>query len=235
MTVWDRQAENCCQYLKKGSAVHVEGSLKMDTWDDKTTGEKRSKIKVAGRARPVPRPPRRCGGAAMAPTTRSRRARAAREPRRGRPRRAGPTARATARPRRRSRPEPPAAPPRARRPTTRSRRRYPVLIDPIESPVVVAEPDAGPSDGPAERRTSTCRDDRSPRSESWPMAKMTDKKPAKAKPKAKAKAPTKAKAKAAAAAKAAGATVRPRPSASRASSAAGTTRRGPRTATCRSS
>ena len=46
VTVWDRQAENCCQYLKKGSQVHVEGALKMDTWDDKTTGEKRSKIKV---------------------------------------------------------------------------------------------------------------------------------------------------------------------------------------------
>src|SRR3954452_3892478 len=46
VTVWDRQAENCCQYLKKGSSVHIEGSLKMDTWDDKTTGEKRSKIKV---------------------------------------------------------------------------------------------------------------------------------------------------------------------------------------------
>ena len=46
VTVWDRQAENCCQYLKKGSGIHVEGSLKMDTWDDKTTGEKRSKIKV---------------------------------------------------------------------------------------------------------------------------------------------------------------------------------------------
>ena len=44
MTVWDRQAENCCQYLRKGSGVHVEGYLKMDTWDDKTTGEKRSKI-----------------------------------------------------------------------------------------------------------------------------------------------------------------------------------------------
>ena len=26
--------------------VHVEGHLKMDTWDDRTTGEKRSKIKV---------------------------------------------------------------------------------------------------------------------------------------------------------------------------------------------
>jgi single-strand DNA-binding protein len=46
VTVWDRQAENCCQYLRKGSGIHVEGSLKMDTWDDKTTGEKRSKIRV---------------------------------------------------------------------------------------------------------------------------------------------------------------------------------------------
>jgi single-strand DNA-binding protein len=46
VTVWDRQAENCCQFLRKGRSVHVEGSLKMDTWDDKTTGEKRSKIKV---------------------------------------------------------------------------------------------------------------------------------------------------------------------------------------------
>jgi single-strand DNA-binding protein len=46
VTVWDRQAETCCQYLKKGRPVHVEGFLKMDTWDDKATGEKRSKVKV---------------------------------------------------------------------------------------------------------------------------------------------------------------------------------------------
>jgi single-strand DNA-binding protein len=46
VTVWDRQAENCCQYLRKGSGIHVEGSLKMDTWADKNTGEKRSKISV---------------------------------------------------------------------------------------------------------------------------------------------------------------------------------------------
>ena len=46
VTVWDRQAENCCQFLRKGSSIHVEGSLKTDTWDDKTTGEKRSKIRV---------------------------------------------------------------------------------------------------------------------------------------------------------------------------------------------
>lgn len=46
VTVWNRTAENCCQYLKKGRPVHVEGFLKLDTWDDKTSGEKRSKLKV---------------------------------------------------------------------------------------------------------------------------------------------------------------------------------------------
>lgn len=46
VTVWNRQAENCCQYLRKGQPVHVEGYLRMDTWEDRNTGEKRSKIKV---------------------------------------------------------------------------------------------------------------------------------------------------------------------------------------------
>ena len=48
VTVWDRAAEIVLlQYLKEvGKAVHVEGYLKMDSWDDKTTGEKKSKIKV---------------------------------------------------------------------------------------------------------------------------------------------------------------------------------------------
>jgi single-strand DNA-binding protein len=46
VTVWDRQAENCCQYLRKGSSVHVDGFLRMDSWEDKNTGEKRSKIRV---------------------------------------------------------------------------------------------------------------------------------------------------------------------------------------------
>lgn len=46
VTAWDRQAETCCQILRKGSLIFVEGSLKMDQWDDKTTGEKRSKIRV---------------------------------------------------------------------------------------------------------------------------------------------------------------------------------------------
>jgi single-strand DNA-binding protein len=46
ITVWNRQAETSCQYLKKGSSVHVEGFLKLDSWEDKNTGEKRSKLKV---------------------------------------------------------------------------------------------------------------------------------------------------------------------------------------------
>jgi single-strand DNA-binding protein len=46
VTVWNRQAETCCQYLKKGRPVHIEGYLRLDTWEDKTSGEKRSKLKV---------------------------------------------------------------------------------------------------------------------------------------------------------------------------------------------
>src|ERR1044072_2866274 len=42
-----RQAENIGQYLKKGSPILVEGRLKLDTWDDKQTNQKRSKILVA--------------------------------------------------------------------------------------------------------------------------------------------------------------------------------------------
>lgn len=44
--VWDRQAETCQQYLAKGSPIFVEGRLQMDTWDDKETGQKRSRLKV---------------------------------------------------------------------------------------------------------------------------------------------------------------------------------------------
>jgi len=46
VTVWDRSAVNCCQYLKKGRPVHVEGFLKEESWDDKATGEKKTKMKV---------------------------------------------------------------------------------------------------------------------------------------------------------------------------------------------
>jgi single-strand DNA-binding protein len=44
--VWDRQAEVIAQYFRKGRPILVEGRLQLDTWEDKTTHEKRSKLKV---------------------------------------------------------------------------------------------------------------------------------------------------------------------------------------------
>jgi single-strand DNA-binding protein len=41
-----RQAEVIAQYMKKGRPLFVEGRLRMDTWDDKQTGQKRSKMNV---------------------------------------------------------------------------------------------------------------------------------------------------------------------------------------------
>lgn len=48
VTLWGRTAEVAGEYLSKGRPVFVEGRLQMDTWDDKNTGQKRSKLKVVG-------------------------------------------------------------------------------------------------------------------------------------------------------------------------------------------
>jgi len=45
VTVWNRLAELCQQYLKKGSPILVEGRLQMDEWKNQQ-GEKRSKLRV---------------------------------------------------------------------------------------------------------------------------------------------------------------------------------------------
>ena len=41
-----RQAEVIGQYLKKGRPILIEGRLRLDQWDDKQTGQKRSKLGV---------------------------------------------------------------------------------------------------------------------------------------------------------------------------------------------
>ena len=48
VTLWGRQAELAEKYLGKGRGVYIEGRLQLDTWDDKETGKKRSKLKVVG-------------------------------------------------------------------------------------------------------------------------------------------------------------------------------------------
>lgn len=72
---WGRQGEVIAQYMKKGRPLLVEGRLKLDTWEDKNTKQKVSKLKVvlesfsfidsnrgeAGAGEggaPAPRPPR---------------------------------------------------------------------------------------------------------------------------------------------------------------------------------
>jgi len=41
-----KTAENCGQYLNKGDAVLIEGRLQQRRWDDKDSGQKRSKVEV---------------------------------------------------------------------------------------------------------------------------------------------------------------------------------------------
>ncbi len=43
---WGRQGETISKYCSKGRPLFVEGRLKLDTWDDKTTGQKRSKMRI---------------------------------------------------------------------------------------------------------------------------------------------------------------------------------------------
>lgn len=46
VTAFGKQAELIAQYLKKGNPLFLEGRLKLDQWDDKQTGQKRSKLGV---------------------------------------------------------------------------------------------------------------------------------------------------------------------------------------------
>jgi len=48
VTLWGRQAEVAGEYLAKGRPVLIEGRLQLDTWDDKESGQKRSKLRVVG-------------------------------------------------------------------------------------------------------------------------------------------------------------------------------------------
>ena len=43
---WGKQGELVSKYLSKGSPAMVEGRLKLDQWEDKTSGQKRSRLKV---------------------------------------------------------------------------------------------------------------------------------------------------------------------------------------------
>ena len=46
VTAWSAAAEYIGTHVKKGYPVYVEGGLQMDQWEDKATGQKRTKLKV---------------------------------------------------------------------------------------------------------------------------------------------------------------------------------------------
>lgn len=46
VTLFGRTAENVQNYCKKGSSIYVEGRLNLDSWQDKATGQNRSKLGV---------------------------------------------------------------------------------------------------------------------------------------------------------------------------------------------
>ncbi len=46
VTAWEKLGELVVQYLGKGRRVLVQGRMRQDTWDDKETGKKRSKVEV---------------------------------------------------------------------------------------------------------------------------------------------------------------------------------------------
>ncbi|PTY03289.1 single-stranded DNA-binding protein [Verrucomicrobia bacterium LW23] len=63
--VWDRQAETCRDYLRRGSPVFIEGRLKLDQWETKE-GEKKSRLRV--RAERVQFLSNRSGGGGQPPS-----------------------------------------------------------------------------------------------------------------------------------------------------------------------
>jgi single-strand DNA-binding protein len=62
VTLWGRTAEIAGEYLRKGRPVFIEGRLQLDTWDDKQSGQKRSKLKVVGEGLQLLGAPRSAGG-----------------------------------------------------------------------------------------------------------------------------------------------------------------------------
>lgn len=67
VTAWDRIAEVVNEYVKKGDPIMVQGRLRLDEWEDKTTGSKRTKLCVvaetvqllggkSGDSKPKPKP-----------------------------------------------------------------------------------------------------------------------------------------------------------------------------------
>ena len=48
VTIWGKRGEAFAKYHKKGASAFIEGKLRLDQWEDKQSGQKRSKLFVVG-------------------------------------------------------------------------------------------------------------------------------------------------------------------------------------------
>ncbi|HEO71458.1 MAG TPA: single-stranded DNA-binding protein [Candidatus Hydrogenedentes bacterium] len=72
VTAWRATAEYCGENLRKGRPIIVEGRLKMNSWEDKASGEKRNKLEiVANRIQTLDWEDRAAGGASEKPAPRA--------------------------------------------------------------------------------------------------------------------------------------------------------------------
>lgn len=46
IVAFNKLAEICGQYLKKGKLVYIEGSIRTDSWDDKESGQKKYRTEI---------------------------------------------------------------------------------------------------------------------------------------------------------------------------------------------
>ncbi|MGA2246557.1 MAG: single-stranded DNA-binding protein [Verrucomicrobiota bacterium] len=65
--VFGRTAENVGQYMRKGRPILVEGRLRLDQWDDKQTGQKKSRLGVVAETVQFLGSPGGAGGEANGP------------------------------------------------------------------------------------------------------------------------------------------------------------------------
>ncbi len=84
VVLWSRLAEIAGEYLKKGRPIFIEGRLQLDTWDDKQSGQKRSKLRVIGETMQLlgGRPPGAAGGGEGGDESKSARPKTAPPPKR---------------------------------------------------------------------------------------------------------------------------------------------------------
>lgn len=48
LTFFGKRAETIEKYVKKGQPIYVEGRLQLDQWEDRQSGQQRSRLKVVG-------------------------------------------------------------------------------------------------------------------------------------------------------------------------------------------